>query len=127
MRSAKSSKNRKLLQTDIPFRYRKVIFALRDYVQKTQGDLQKLNSLDFNALLEDFEKVTKLKPDPAAFEAAANAGLLELKKNAADKTKSTLIFNPTVLVRTLIAMNVVKRLRTDPAIKDDEDQAKEDR
>ena len=120
IRSAKSGKNRKLLQAEIPFRYRKVIFALKDYVQKTKGDLHKLNSVDYALLLVDFEKLTKVKPDPAAFEMAASAGILELKKSA---DKVTMIFNPALLVRTLIAMNVAKRLRTDPNIKDDDAQA----
>ncbi|MBC7533682.1 MAG: cyclic nucleotide-binding domain-containing protein [Oligoflexus sp.] len=120
IRSAKSGKNRKLLQADIPFRYRKVIYALREYVQKTDGDIQKLNSVDFALLITNFEKLTKIKPDPAAFEAATKAGIIEMKKSG-ENTK--VIFNPTQLVRTLIAMNVAKRLRTDPNIKDDEEQA----
>jgi len=120
IRSAKTGKNRKLLQTEIPFRFRKVLFALRDFVQKTNGDIQKLNSIDYAILLNTFEKHTKLKPDAAAFEAGAKAGVLEMKKSG---PTVTVIVNPTLLVRTLIAMNVAKRLRSDPSIRDDEEQA----
>ncbi|RYZ55656.1 MAG: cyclic nucleotide-binding domain-containing protein [Proteobacteria bacterium] len=120
IRSAKAGKNRKLLQSEIPFRYRKVIYGLRDYVQKTKGDIQKSNSVDYDLLLLNFEKLTKIKPDPAAFEAAAKAGIIEIKKTG---DLSSLIFNPTQLVRTLIAINVAKRLRSDPNIKDDEESA----
>lgn len=117
VRSAKSGKNRKLIQTEIPFRYRKVIFALRDYVQKTGGDVQKLVTLDHETLLVDFEKHTGIKPDPAAFDAAAKAGLLEIKRSGNDLK---MILNPALLVRTLIAINVARRLRTDPNVKEEE-------
>ena len=59
-------------------------------------------------------------PDGAAFESAAKAGILDMKKSG-DTT--TLIFNPTILVRTLIAMNVAKRLRSDPNLKEEDEQA----
>ncbi len=116
IRSAKSGKNKKLIQTEIPFKFRKVIFALRDYVQKTGGDIQKLVTIDLEKLLTDFEKHTNLKPEVAAFEMAAKLGILEMKKSGNDMK---LMINPTILVRTLIAMNVAKRLRTDPNVKDD--------
>ncbi len=122
IRSAKAGKNKKLLQAEIPFRYRKVLFALRDYIRKTDGDIQKVNSVDYALLINSFEKHTKVKPDPAAFEEGAKAGILELKKSG---ERVTIIFNPTQLVRTLIAMNVARRLRSDPSLKDEEDQASE--
>lgn len=116
IRSAKSGKNKKLITTEIPFRYRKVIFALRDYVQKSGGDIQKLNHVDHNQLLADFEKYTSLKPETAAFDAAVKLGIIEMKRTGND---TKLVFNPTLLVRTLIAMNVARRLRTDPNVKDE--------
>ena len=118
IRSAKTGKNKKLIQTEIPFRYRKVIFALRDYVQKTGGDVQKLVTIDQDKLLVDFEKHTGIKPEPAAFEAAAKLGIIEVKFDAQEIKMS---FNATLLVRTLIAMNVARRLRTDPNVGDEAD------
>lgn len=116
IRSAKSGKNKKLITTEIPFRYRKVIFALREYVQKTGGDIQKLTHVDQSAILQDFEKHTGLKPELQAFEQAVKLGIIEQKKSGNDVK---LVFNPTILVRTLIAMNVARRLRTDPNVKDE--------
>jgi CRP-like cAMP-binding protein len=116
VRSAKSGKNKKLLQTEIPFRYRKVIFGLRDYVQKSGGDVQKLMTLDYAAVIADFEKLTSIKPEPAAFELAATLGILEMKRSGNDRK---LILNASLVVRTLIAINVSRRLRTDPNIKDE--------
>lgn len=116
IRGAKSGKNKKLITTEIPFRYRKVIFALREYVQKTGGDIQKLVTIDLNQLMVDFEKNTSLKPELAAFDQAVKLGIIEMKRSGSD---SKLVFNPTLLVRTLIAMNVARRLRTDPNVKDE--------
>ncbi|MES2744828.1 MAG: cyclic nucleotide-binding domain-containing protein [Bdellovibrionota bacterium] len=116
VRTAKSGKNKKLLTTEIPFRYRKVIFGLRDYVQKSGGDVSKLITIDMNTLLTDFEKHTSIKPEPAAFELAGKLGILEMKRSGSDMKLS---LNASLVVRTLIAINVSKRLRTDPNIKDD--------
>lgn len=116
VRSAKSGKNKKLIQTEVPFKYRKSIFGLRDYVQKTGGDIQKLATVDQAKLLTDFEKHTGVKPEVAAFDLAAKLGMLEMKRSGNDVK---LVFNATLLVRTLIAMNVAKRLRTDPNVKDE--------
>lgn len=120
IRSARTGKNKKLIQTEIPFRYRKVIFALRDYVQKSGGDVQKLITIDHETLMNDFEKHTGLKPEIAAFDSAAKLGILELKRSGNDLKMS---LNAALLVRTLIAMNVARRLRTDPNLKDEMDQA----
>ena len=120
IRSARSGKTRKLIQTEVPFKFRKVLFALREYVQKTGGDIQKLGSVDVETLLGDFETHTGIKPEIAAFELAAKLGILEMKRSGND---TKLAFNATLLVRTLIAMNVAKRLRTDPNARDEGESA----
>jgi hypothetical protein len=118
VRSAKSGKNRKLLNAELTFKYRKVLFGLRDFVQKSQGDVMKLNKIDLEHLVADFEKHTKVKLEEAALNAGAKVGLVEIQKSG---EKTFIIVNPSTLVRTLIAINVVKRLRTDPKAGDEDE------
>lgn len=113
VRSAKNGKNRKLLNAQIPFKHRKVLFGLREFVQKSQGDILKLNKIDLEHLVAEFENLTKMKLEESALGMGAQVGLLELQKSG---EKTFVIVNPSSLVRTLIAINVVKRLRTDPAV-----------
>lgn len=118
VRSAKSGKNRKVLNANIPFKFRKILFGLREFVQKSQGDVQKLNKIDLEHLVADFEKLTRVKLEEAALGAGAQIGLLDLQKSG---EKTFIIVNPASLVRTLIAINVVKRLRTDPTVGSDDE------
>lgn len=111
VRSARLGKTRKLVQSSIPFKHRKILFALRDYVQKVGGDINKNFSIDLDELADKFQPVTKLTLDQTCIESAAHLGLLELKRSG---EKTTLIVNPTLLTRTLIAINTIKRLRSDP-------------
>ncbi|WP_176736538.1 Crp/Fnr family transcriptional regulator [Oligoflexus tunisiensis] len=109
--SAKSGKNRRLVQSSIPFKQRRVLFGLSSYVQKTGGDITKNFSIELAELAEKFEPLVKLPLDQVSIESAEKLGLLQLKK-AGEKT--TLTFHPTMMTRTLIAINTIKRLRSDP-------------
>ncbi len=109
--SAKSGKNRRLVHAALPFKQRRVLFALCTYVQRSGGDTTKNFSIELSELAEKFEPMMKLPLDQASIEAAEKLGLLQLKK-AGEKT--TLTFHPTMLSRTLIAINTIKRLRADP-------------
>jgi CRP-like cAMP-binding protein len=109
--SAKSGKNRRLVQASIPFKQRRVLFGLSTYVQKSGGDITKNFSIDLAVLAEKFETIVKVPLDQNSIEAGAKLGLLDLKK-AGEKT--TLTFHPTMMTRTLIAINTIKRLRSDP-------------
>jgi hypothetical protein len=109
--SAKSGKNRRLVQSSIPFKQRRVLFGLSTFVQKSGGDVTKNFSIDLAELAEKYEPLIKIPLDQTSIESAEKLGLLQLKK-AGDKT--TLTFHPTMLSRTLIAINTIKRLRSDP-------------
>jgi CRP-like cAMP-binding protein len=109
--SAKSGKNRRLVQSSIPFKQRRMLFGLSTYVQKSGGDLTKNFSIDLAELADKFEPLVKLPLDQISIEAAEKLGLVQLKKSG---EKTTLTFHPTMLSRTLIAMNTIKRLRSDP-------------
>lgn len=117
VRSSRSGKTRKMVQTALPFKHRKMLFALRDYVQKSGADPNKGYSIDLSLLADQFEKLVKLPLDPQAIESAEKIGLIELKKQG---DKSTLSFHPTNLVRTLIAINVIRRLRSEPGTEEAE-------
>jgi CRP-like cAMP-binding protein len=121
--SAKSGKNRRLVQASIPFKQRRVLFGLSTYVQKTGGDISKNFSIDLAELAEKFEPLMKVPLDQSSIESAEKLGLLQLKRSG---EKTTLTFHPTMLSRTLIAINTIKRLRSDPNADleaDDEKQA----
>ena len=109
--SAKAGKTRRLVQASIPFKQRRVLFGLSTYVQKAGGDVTKNFSIDLAELAEKFEPIAKIPLDQNSIENAAKLGLLELKKSG---EKTTLTFHPTMMTRTLIAINTIKRLRSDP-------------
>jgi CRP-like cAMP-binding protein len=109
--SAKAGKTRRLVQSSIPFKQRRVLFGLSTYVQKSGGDITKNFSIDLVELAEKFEPLVKIPLDQNSIETAAKLGLLELKKSG---EKTTLTFHPTMMSRTLIAINTIKRLRSDP-------------
>lgn len=111
VRSTRSGKPRKMVQNALHFKQRKVLFALRDYVQKTGADPSQGYSIDLSLLADQFENIVKMPLDPAAIESGEKIGLIEIKKQG---DKSTLSFHPTHLVRTLIAINVIRRLRSEP-------------
>jgi len=111
VRSTRSGKNRRLLQANIPFKQRKMLFALRDFVQKTGGDVNKSFSILLIDLADKFETVTKISLDQATIENAQKLGLVELNGVA---EKVTLTLHPTNLARTLIAINTLKRLKAQP-------------
>lgn len=121
--SAKSGKNRRLVQSSIPFKHRKVLFALSVFVQKSGGDVTKNFSIELSELAEKFEPLMKIPLDQNSIESGEKLGLLQQKK-AGEKT--ILTFHPTMMSRTLIAINTIKRLRSDPNADfeaDDEKQA----
>ncbi|HYX33755.1 MAG TPA: cyclic nucleotide-binding domain-containing protein [Oligoflexus sp.] len=109
--TAKSGKTRRLVQSSIPFKQRRVLFGLCTYVQKSGGDITKNFSIDLADLAEKFEPLIKLPLDQTSIETAEKLGLLQLKRAG---EKVTLTFQPTMLSRTLIVLNTIKRLRSDP-------------
>ncbi len=114
VRSTRIGKNKKLLQVQVPFKSRKQLFALRDYVQKMGGDLNKTYKEDFKnleAFQAQFKAKTKLNIDEQALDGGEKLGLLEVKHVP---NKTTISFHPTSLVRTLIALNVIRRLQAGP-------------
>lgn len=111
VQSTKTGKNRRLIQSNMPFKQRKMLFALRDFVLKSGGDISKTYSIDLRDLAEKFEPLMKIPLDQATIETAEKLGLLQMAK-VGEKVKLT--FHPTVLARTLIAINTIKRLRSDP-------------
>ncbi len=111
VRSSRSGKFKKMVQTAIPFKQRKVLFALREYVAKTGADPNKAYSTDLTILAEQFENLMKVPLDQGAIDLAEKINLIELKKQG---DKVSLSFHPTNLVRTLIAINVIRRLRSEP-------------
>ncbi len=121
VRTTKVGKNRKLVNAVIPFKQRKVLFGLREFVQKTGGDIAKNYSIDLAELAEKFEPTVKIPLEQAAIEGAEKLGLIELKR-AGDKV--TLSFHPTNMSRILIAVLTIKRLRSDPAADLEGDEGK---
>ena len=114
VRSTRLGKNKRILQVQVPFRQRKQLFALRDYVQKAGGDVQKTFKGEYKDLAElqsGFRAKTKLDLEQDALDAGEKLGLLEAK---ALPNKFSLTFHPTNMVRTLIAINVIKRLQKGP-------------
>jgi CRP-like cAMP-binding protein len=110
-RKARSGANRRLVQTPIPFKFRRTLFALRDLVQKQGGDINKNAVFELNDLVEKFEKICKIPMEPGALELAEKLQLLETKKNG---EKHSVSFHPANMTRSLIAVNVIRRLRSDP-------------
>ena len=113
--SSRMGKNRRLVQMQIAAKHRKQLFALREYVQKTGADPSKPYSTDLTLLAEQFPRLMEMPLDGAALEAGEKLEVLEIKRSA---EKGTVSFHPGELIRTLIAINTVRRLRVEPGTDD---------
>ncbi len=123
VRSTRVGKNKRLLQIQVPFRLRKQLFALRDYVQKIGGDLNKTFKSEYKNLNEfqiAYKTKTKIDFEEATLDAGEKLGLLEAKVLP---NKFTIAFHPTNLVRTLIAINVIKRLLLGPGAESEKEES----
>jgi CRP-like cAMP-binding protein len=118
VRSTRSGKNRRLMLANIPFKQRKMLFALRDFVHKTGGDVNKGFDILVSELVDKFESVTKIPLDQATIDNGHKLGLVELSGSG---EKATLNLHPTNLARTLIAINTLKRLKAQPGADFEED------
>lgn len=109
-RAARQGKTRKQMEAHIPFKYRRILYGLRDFAQKEGLTLNKTIKIKMDDLHEKFETHTKLKLVPEALKLAHEVDLLKLHQQ--DK-KIVLEFNPSELARTVICMNVIHRLKSD--------------
>ena len=116
VRSTRSGKAKRLLHTDIPFRYRRVLFGLREFVIKSGGDVNKSFKISIEELAVSFKAQTNLELDQAAIDLGAKAGLVQLSLSG---TKKLIEYNPVLLGRTLIALNVVRRLKMQPGTEEE--------
>lgn len=110
VRSARSGKEKKLLDSQLPFKYRRVLFGMRDFAQSKGLTLNKQITVQWNELEADFKKVAGTNLDIEAFREAGAIGLLEFTESPDD---ATIQVNVLELTRTLICMNVIHRLKSD--------------
>jgi len=110
VQTAKSGKARKQMDAQIPFKFRRVLFGLRDYAQKEGLTLNKTIKVDLDDLAEKFEAQTKIKLLPDALKMAKEVDLLKIHEAG----KKTMVeYHPFDLARTIICMNVIHRLKSD--------------
>jgi|GEM_PF-3691868 CRP-like cAMP-binding protein len=120
VRSTRVGKNRRLLHMAVPYKQRRNLFLLRDFVQKSGGDVQKSFKMGLAVLADQFEKILKTPLEQSAIEAGEKLGLIELTRSG---KVTNVAFHPTHLVRTLIALNVIRRLRSEPGSEEREEEA----
>ena len=107
---ARQGQTRKQVEAQLPFKFRKILFGLRDYCQqKDAASLSKTATFTIAELDEHFEELTKVAFDAEALRRASELNLLELKETG---NELKVVFNPLELTRTLICINIINRLQT---------------
>ena len=114
-RMSRSGKVRRLVDSYIPFKNRKVLFALRDYAANTGRSTTETLTIPLREVSEKFEELTKIPFDGTAIKQANELNLLEIKQKGEE---TLLVYHPMNLARTVISLNVINQLRKHPDAQD---------
>jgi hypothetical protein len=116
--AVRTGPKKKLLDTRILHKQRRQLYALKEYVQKQGRDTHANYSEDRNALCIRFEQLMKQPLDAATLDLAKQLKLIEIsRKNDQD----IVTFQASTMVRTVLCLNVIRRLLKDPRLKEEEE------
>ncbi len=116
--AVRTGPKKKLLDTRISYKQRRQLYALKEYVQKQERDTHATYTEDRNALSIRFEQLTKQPLDASTLDLAKQLKLIDItKKNDQDIVS----FQASTLVRTVLCLNVIRRLLKDPRLQEEEE------
>lgn len=105
---AVSGLERKQVAHVFPFKQRKCLIAIVDYIKRKNLDISKLQQIAVQELADRLKSVTGVPYIEEAIDAAVELKLVDRKGDSSDKILS---FNGSQIVRTLVSVQTIQQLK----------------